>query len=697
MVLALLIAAAAAAQATPETPQGPVTVRADGWEYVRGSVAHYFGNVEVLYQDITITCEDLELDQTTMELVARGDVVLDQGPQRLTASEIRYNLKTKKGVFLQAAGDLDPTYHFSGDRIEKLDATHYKLHNATFTTCEPEPRPPWQFHVRKALLEQEGYGRFYGAAIRVKGVPVLYVPYLLWPVKKERASGLLVPSVGYSDRRGAYLGNALYLALGRSYDTTILLDTYSEGYYGIGNEWRWAPRPDAYGEVDLYTIRDADTESWEWKVDGSYRQDDLFGFRLLAEVHDLSDIDFFQEFERTFDQNTLRSLFSQLYLTRSWGPSTLNIRSDRRLTFLDTADIELVQAPEVELRVRPTRVGRSSLYWSLVSSANLFDVDRGGDLAATYGRFDLYPKITYSLPTPAWLSVSPSIGGRGTYYTARLSEDRRSYVEDGIDRTYAEVGVDIVGPSFSRVFNKGFGPFEKLKHLIEPRLEYRFVSDPEELELIPRFDEVDSTLVTNRVRVSLINRLFARVAKEQSAREIASLELYQEYSFSDPLNRAIDGRESQRGPLNLAARLNPSRSLFVDARVGYDTLYDNLRSTSLSTSVAGRDKYVNLTWYQGYIPSSGERSSSQVRIATGLGRSGKPLRLDLHVSYDIETEEFQQQRVILAYTADCWGITAEYRDLRFGLYPSRDYRISISFKGIGQMLEIQGGLGDMNK
>ena len=208
---------------------------------------------------------------------------------------------------------------------------------------------------------------------------------------------------------------------------------------------------------------------------------------------------------------------------------------------------------------------------------------------------------------------------------------------------------------------------------------------------------MDSLLVTNRVKVSLINRLFARVAKEQSAREIGSLEVFQEYSFSDPLNTASDGRESQRGPLNLAARINPSRSTFIDARVAYDTLYKNLRTTSLSASVAGRDKYMNLTWYQGYIPSTGERSSSQVRIATGLGRSGKPLRLDFHVSYDIESEELQQLRSILTYTADCWGITAEYRDLRFGLYPSRDYRISISFKGIGQMLEIQGGLGDMNE
>ncbi len=697
LMLALLMGALASAAETRK--EGAVTLHADRQEWVQGSMVRYEGNVEILYQDVKITCDVLELDTESMELVARGHVVLDQGPRRLVASEAQYNLRSKTGTFHDAKGAMAPTYYFTGAEVEKLDETHYRLKNATFTACEPEEgkSPPWQFHVRKALLEEEGYGRFHGTAVEVKGVPIFYLPYILWPVKTERTSGLLVPSFGYSNLRGTYMGNALYLALARSYDTTIYLDTYSKGDVGFGSEWRWAPQENAFGEIDLYTIKNRLKGSWEWRVNGRHRQDDFHGFRLLAEVHDVSDLDFFREFEHSFDRNTMRSLYSYVYLTRSSGMYSLNLRMDRRTTFFTSGDIVLNQLPEAELRVRPTRVGESSLYWSLLSSANIFNVDRGGDLKGTYGRVDAFPQLSYSLPGPPWLTVTPSVGARGTYYTSQYSSDRRSLVGEGIDRSYAAAGVDIVGPSISRIFNRGLGPYTKFKHLIEPRFEYSYVSDVGDTSRIPLFDEVDSTLVTNRVRVTLANRLLARSAKSLGAKELASLEVYQDYSFSDALSRSVTGDvTSQRGPLGAALRLTPVDGVYVDARASYSTLFSHLASTSLSASFSQGPQFLNLTWYQGYNAETGIRTSSQVRTAVGIGGGERPLRLDLEVAYDVEQHKFQQQRVIGRYQGSCWGLTVEYRDLRFGAYPSRDYRISVDFKGVGRLLNIQGGLSTLS-
>ncbi len=697
IVLALLLAAVGFAGETRQ--EGAVTLHADRQEWVQGSMVRYEGDVEILYQDVKITCDVLELDTQSMELVARGNVILDQGPRRLVASEAQYNLRTKTGTFHDAKGAMAPTYYFTGAEVEKLDETHFRLKDATFTACEPEDgkSPPWQFHVRRALLEEEGYGRFHGTAVEVKGVPIFYLPYLLWPVKTERTSGLLVPSFGYSNLRGTYMGNALYLALARSYDTTIYLDTYSKGDVGVGSEWRWAPEENAFGEIDLYTIRNRAKGAWEWRVNGRHRQDDFHGFRLLAEVHDVSDLDFFREFERSFDRNTMRSLYSYVYLTRSRGMYSLNLRLDRRTTFFSNSDIVLNQLPELELRVRPTRVGRSSLYWSLLSSANIFSVDRGGDLKATYGRADAFPQVSYSLPGPPWLSITPRAGVRGTYYTSRYSADRRSFESEGIDRSYAAAGIDIVGPSFSRIFNREIGPYTRFKHLIEPRFEYSYVSDVGDTSRIPLFDEVDSTLVTNRVRVTLANRLLARTTKSLGARELASLEVSQDYSFSDALTRSAAGdRTSQRGPLGVALRLTPVTGVYVDARASYDALFANLRSTSLSASLSHGPESFNLTWYQGYNGETGIRTSSQVRTAVGVGGGDHPFRVDLEVAYDVEQRRFQQQRVIGRYQGSCWGLTMEYRDLRFGTYPSRDYRISVDFKGVGRLLNIQGGLSSLS-
>jgi len=699
LVALILLLATAVRAAAPTTPAADeqISVAADSQEWV-DDTWRGIGSVHITYQDISIECEEMELNRSTMDLVAQGGVTMEQGKKKLVADEVRFNLRTKTGVFLNATAFMPPSYSFTGARLEKLDDTHYRLEDGTFTTCEPSEHTPWEFRTSTALIEEEGYGYFHGTSVRVQNVPIFYLPYLVWPVKMERTTGLLVPSFGYSQRRGGYLGNALYLALGRSYDSTVYLDVFSKGDFGIGNEWRWAPAADARGEITGYTIRDRATGLWQWKFNGKHQQSDLKGFKLLAEVDEISNIDFFQEFERSFDQNARRDTYTYLYLTRSWGPYALNLRADRRVTFLSTDNVKLHQLPEAELRVRPTRIGLSSLYWSLVSSANLFNVDRGGDLKSTYGRVDVFPSLSYTLPSPAWLSVTPDIGARSTLYSKRYAPDRRSFESQSIERSYVEGGVAMVGPSFSRVFSTSIGSFTKLKHLIEPRIDYRYVSDPGDVSQVPIFDEVDSTPVANVVRVTLANRLFGRGGEGSSAREIGSLELFQDYSFDDPLNRSSDGTQtSQRGPLGATLRLTPSSGISVDARASYDTLFSNLRSTSLSASFSRKANAFNLTWYQAFAPTTGDRTSSQVRAAVGVGGHGTPVRLDLHVAYDIDKGEFLQQHAVVSYEGSCWGVSVEYRDLRASAYPTRDYRITIDFKGIGKLLEIQGGLSSLGQ
>lgn len=691
-LVALLALLAWTPATVPAQSADPVSVKAETSRSV-GDVTHLEGMVTISYQDITIRCDRMVYNRATMDVEASGNIVLDRGPSRLTCNEMEFNLRSKAGVFWNAAGEIEPYYSFTAQRLEKLDERRYLLEDATFTSCEAGDRPPWNFDIASALLEEEGYGRFKRVALKTNGVPVFYLPYMVWPIKRDRSPGLLMPSFGYSDRRGFYLGNSLYLPLGRSYDTTLYLDYFSEGYYGLGTEWRWAPVTGALGELTLYTIWDPVGEAWQWKLHGRHEQADLLGFRLIAEVENLSDIDFFQEFERSFDANTRRSLYSYALLTRSRGTATTSIRVDDRTTFLEPDDVVLRQLPEVELRLRPSRIGSSSLYWSMISSVNLFDVDRGAELKATYGRVDLFPEASYTLPGPPWLTVTPRFGARGTYYTHRLAADRRSYESDPIDRTYLTAGVDLVGPSLSRVFDRPLGKFRRFKHLIEPRIEYDFVSDVEDQLLIPTFDEVDSTLVLNKARVSLANRLFARAAEGVSAQEIASLELYQEYSFDNPLNRGDGVRTSQWGYLGASLRVTPGAGLSFDARASYDTLFSNLVSHSLSLGSFREPVQLAATWYESFDPRSGSRSSSQVRTMLGFRRRGFPLQVTAHVAYDLEQSEFQQQRLLLAYEGSCWSLSAEYRDLQLGLYPSREYRLLLSLKGVGSLPEITGNLG----
>ena len=615
---------------------------ADGW--------HGEGDVQIIYQDIDIRCDVADWNRATGEVVARGNVILDRGPSRFTADEARFNIQTKTGTFFNATAFIDPMYTFTGREIEKLDETHYRIDHATFTTCATDGRPPWSFHVRKAKVEQEGLGRFSSSAMKVRGVPVFYMPYMVWPIKQERAAGLLFPRFGYSNTRGFNFGLPLFIPIGRSYDTTIFADYYAKGYFGLGNNWRWAPVTGARGDFNLYAIWDRENEEAQWKMFGRHAQENFLGFRLLAQVENLSNIDFWQEFDRSFAANTRRDLYSFAFLTRSFGPYSLNLRTDHRQTFLTTQEVILTQLPEVEVRSGSTAIGGSPVYLNLRSSLNDYTADRGNDLVGDYGRADLFPQFSYTLPGPPWLSVTPRLGGRFTYYTDQYTEDRREFAGEPISRVYATGAVDIVGPSLSRVFKGGFGAYGKIKHLIEPRFEYRYLTTTTDVTRIPIFDEVDSTPQdANLVNFVLANRLLGRARDGVGTRELGSLELIQAYSFDAPLNRGDGVNTSQLGPLGMAVRLTPTQGTGFDARLSYDLLYKNLRSTSLAAS--------------------------------------------LQIAYDIVSDSIGDQRYQINYQGSCWNISAQYRDTRIGAFPTREILLVIGLKGVGALPEIKGSLG----
>jgi hypothetical protein len=357
----------------------------------------------------------------------------------------------------------------------------------------------------------------------------------------------------------------------------------------------------------------------------------------------------------------------------------------------------LARLPEAELRVRSTRLANSDIYWNLISSINHFDIDKGNDLVGNYWRGDIYPTLNYTIPGPQWLTVTPRVGGRYTYYTARYSDDPDEPVTfdyQPIDRAFIAGGVDIGGPSFSRIFSKGRWGFSKFKHLVEPRIEYAYLQGiGEDTDQIPIADEVDSTPLNNRVRLSLANRLFGRSEKSLSSAELGSFELFQEYSFSRPLSQNAEGGTSGWGPLTASLRVTPSAGSGIDARASYDIFNGNLVSTSVTGT--GRVGFGNasLTWYEGFNRIDGDRVSSQIRTLLNFRKPGFPLSAALHIAYDVENELVQQQRYQVGWQGSCWSIVAEYRDLKIGLYPTQDFRIVVELKGVGGLPEIRGTLG----
>ncbi|HEX2465480.1 MAG TPA: LPS assembly protein LptD [Thermoanaerobaculia bacterium] len=666
------------------------------------------GQVEIYYQDVKITADRAELDRDNKVVTATGNIIVDQGPSRLTGATASYNLDDKTGVLTDARGFVSTDYFFSGKEVRKTGDRTYTVIDGVFTSCAQDV-PPWSFKAHRTNIVVDGYARTHGASMRVRNVPVIYFPYMLWPVKPERSSGFLVPKPGYSARRGGSLGLAYYQTIGPSFDTTLNVDLFSESYLGIGNEIRYQPSEGTAGIFRGYWIDDPDLDEDRWHVELDHESDDLpLGFRGVVTYEDVSDFDYFLDFEREARQNSQRQLYSNGFLTKNWGRQSLNILVDQRETFFEEDTIvELRQLPEIEYQLRSTQLGELPLYLQMRSALHYLDVKRREDYESTYGRAHLFPQLTLPFRAFPWLSLSVDALADITWWEDSLFTDVELDEQDepttvfrgeGLTRVLPGVSTEVVGPSLSRIYTGGGKYFSKFKHVVEPRFAYAYLSEYDDRDRVARFDEIDVVNAANLGRVSLINRVLAKPADEKkgSGREILSLEIFRLYSFDDetPLQLSRDGtKSSSAGPPSLLLRFNPSQRTNLRQEVAYNTLFGRIESTSTSGSLGIGPHLFGVRWTTRINPDDGQTRANQVRVSSDVQLVPDRLRWTASANVDATDGFLQLQRHIVEYTGSCYTMRLEYGEFssQNDLEKDREFRFSLSLKNVGTFLDFGGG------
>ncbi len=690
------------------------------------------GEVTIEYQDVKITADRARYDFPTKTATLEGNVVIDQGPTRMSGTRAVFRVEEKTGKIEDATADLAPTYHVVAKSIEKIGEATYRIEKGIFTSCDL-PNPEWSFYLSTAEVTLDDYARMRNVSFRAGPVPLLYTPWLVWPTKQDRASGFLVPGAGYNSRRGGYLGLTYYWVTGRSTDSTTQVDIYSKGAIGLGEELRWTPSPESAGIFQGYAIRDPEAtacvpaeeepdggegpctttdgragvfarrEMTRWKVRLDHVSNDLpYGFRGVLAIREYSDEQFLRDFERAFALSSSRQTLSRGFLTKNFGDDSVNLRVERSETFFGT---EVVQQrlPSLEYSRRTSRVGRTPLYFALESSLSYLSVDRGPTLPnGEYGRADVRPTLSLPWKSVPWLSVTAKGGGRWTGYTDSTDDARTQFTGETATRAYGEAGVALVGPSFSRIYEGKIGTFGRFKHVIEPRVDYEYVSDVDDPLRFPVYDEVDTALGRNQVRYAIVNRLLARPAdaKTGGATEIASLEIAQTHAFSLPqlpsgTATSFDSLLQRTGPIEAALRIVPGTLFQFDGRTAWDPQASRVTAVSIATSVNWGANYVNATWFgsrpvalDGGIASP---ATDQIRLAAGVDL-GKSVRIDTQLNYDAQQNKLLEDRSLLTFNGSCYALFLEVRQLRLPPDTRRDYRLVINLKDMGQLLDVNGSL-----
>lgn len=281
-----------------------------------------------------------------------------------------------------------------------------EMDDVRYTTC-PRETPDWQLqaqHITLNLEQERGIGR--GAQVRFKGVPVLYVPWISFPLSNRRQTGLLFPTFGTSSRNGATLSAPWYWNIAPNRDLTVTPTVYTRRGINLGGELRLLQQQ-GRGSLavnlmphDRLTDRARDFEhlQGEWRLPAAWRLD--------VDAANVGDAHYFEDFSQGTQVSSTVFLPRHLRLSRSTDLWRLGVEALQFQTLdeaLATLDRPYAQLPRLSARTRLD--GDSG--WRAVLEAEAVNFTR--DVGVTGWRANLMPSLSWQLLRPGYY-VRPGVG-----------------------------------------------------------------------------------------------------------------------------------------------------------------------------------------------------------------------------------------------------------------------------------------------
>ena len=719
------------------------------------------GEVEIDEEDYQFFADQVDVHLDESRLVAVGNVVYVGDGGRVAGDRAEFHTEDLTATFYNASGSVtlaeedvdrsmfgtqEPDMLFYGDMVEKLGPRTYRLTRGGFTSCV-QPTPRWEMTASTLTINLESHALLRNSVLKVKGVPVLYLPAMYYPIPDDnRATGFLMPTYGSSTLRGQGLSNAFFWAMGRSHDLTLYHDWFPRSGQGQGAEYRYALGRGSRGNLQAYFLGENETtqlvggrevlfpERRSYDVRGSVRHRISQSLSARAQINYFSDVIVQQQYQANVFDASSRERTMSANVAGSWGLYQLSGTFDLNETFFGSRESTVWGAgPRVTFGQSQRTIPGTPIYFSfgseyarlLRTSTILRDPFAGpaGEVEIDSGldRFDVNPVIQIPFTRWRFLTIDSSVSWQGTHWTESLAGNgSRAQVAEGVTRSLFDLRSRITGPSFVKVWDTpGGGYAERMKHVIEPWVTLQRTTAVDDFDRIVQLEGTDAILGNvTQISYGLNNRLYARRSEgggPSVAQEILSVALSQSY-YTDPRAAQFDRRfqtsfnqtpPSNLSPIKLDVRTTLTRNLSGSMRAEYDTEFLALRTISAEGTVGvGGWMQATAGW-------------SQRRFVEGLSGFDDPRHLDHYINastsirtpgnavggaysfnYDILRGRYLQQRILVYYNAQCCGVSGEFQTYNFHglgslIRAPRDRRFNLSFTlaGLGTFANLLGAFG----
>lgn len=654
MVMGTILPLSAAEQPKKKVP---VNVIADKLDHDRArDIYTAEGHVRIEQQHLRLEADKVILNNGTGEAVADGNVYLRDNGDTVMADHLEVNLNTGAGIItngrLYKAKD---NVHLKGDRIERRSETVYHIENGVFTTCD---EGEWYLKAREIDLDMDKYATGSDVSFNMAGLPMVYTPYLLFPVKRQ--SGLLIPVVGYSSTDGFLMKNQVFWAISDYRDMTFISDYRYNTGHGTGVEYRYVNSQDSAGRAYYNYFDTFQSSMRRWELQFQHREEFAEDLSFRADINLVSDQNYYRDLEKKLEPRAKPYLDSNAFYVERWNTASLYLLGQYSTDLTGTNEKTIQKVPELRYTIFGEPLGRVG-YFRFEGSATNFSSEAGNNIL----RADFKPELMTVL-SGYGLSLTPRVGARATFY------DQGATTIEPAERKYGYAGVDL-NARFSKVYGEdvesGIG---RVRHSIEPAISYSYIPRIEQDD-IPHLDGVDNVQEENVVTFALINRLTARYREGENVRtfDLMVFRLSEAYDLNEARNKMLVNAQP-RSELKGELFVKTPKLLTVSANGAYNTYTHKLASSSESVSVKGDVVQVDLSHQYLYEPRT------QFLIG-GLGLKLEKWQINGQHWRDVENRATTQKEYKIHYASQCWGVGASY----IAKPGERQYLFMLDLKGLG--------------
>jgi LPS-assembly protein len=690
----------------------PIQLGADrlSWNYETHTITAR-GNVTLSQRNMRLRADSIQYNNKSGELTAMGKVIVRMGGDVVEAEKITINIGAGTGVIVNGKLLLTgQNVYLEGKKLEKTGESTYRVEEGSFTTCDGTT-PDWRITGKDLDVTLEGYGRLKHGFFYIKNIPVFYLPWLVYPAKRKRQTGFLMPTIANSTKRGVDIRLPFFIDFSPSVDATIVPRILTKRAAQASLEFRYFPFEDLtgrfYGEYtyDWQYGPEDNPRSHRFYVTWRHDQGLVEDVKLKANANWVSDRNYFEYWGDRFDRRLrVRYLESNAIIDRQ----STNFLFQAEARYFDNLDL-----PDNALSVQNLPIVTGTMfsqqipYTPFYMSTNLvfnhyyapimndqwlgerLNADTRLSLPVALGRYlKLEPSMTYFAKAYA-----------ADYYKREKSVSSVNTIRTDLYQVNADAFTDL-----NAVYDRSFFGFQRVRHTIRPRVTWTYRPFTKQ-QTYPYFDDSDrmdrASLLVAEMRQTLTGRL-----GPNEYLDFLTLSVTQGYDFYS--TRVAEAAPNERFPhvygwTNTQAELTIKPHALVDlvAQAEYDPVVNRARKYSFN---------VGLMDHRGDLLRVLHQFTEDERREDLNRQTNVNLQVKLTPNLDCFFENQYTHQFNFAYFTSlglnyhpqCWSVLLRYSEVREQdpvthkiKDPDQTVFMTLSLYGLGQVYRFSRDWGEL--